>query len=241
MFRMMFALFAVMLSWMFSPDDGGGSGDSGGGSGNNNDDGNSENSNNSGDGKTFSQEDVNRIAGQRATESAEAAQRRVADDLGVPLADAKRIIKEAQEREESQKSELEKEKTARQKAEERATKAETLANERFVSAELKGALRDAGINKDRISAAVKLADTDKLSVKNDSVDGLDTVVKAVKDGYPEWFEASSDNKDGKDKNGQSGKGSQQGNQQRAADANGQQTGGGRPKNLKQALQQHYGN
>jgi hypothetical protein len=54
---------------------------------------------------------------------------------------------------------------------------------------LRDALRDAGINSERLPLALKIADMDSLEVdrKTRSVTGVEDVVKAIGDASPEWF------------------------------------------------------
>lgn len=69
--------------------------------------------------KTFSQDDVNRIAAREKEQGRQAAAQSLADDLGVSLEEAKTIIKEHRDRSEAEKSEAQRAKEAadREKAE----------------------------------------------------------------------------------------------------------------------------
>lgn len=243
MFRMMLTLFAVMLSWMFSPDDGGGgSGDSGGdNSGNDGNSGGSGQQSGSdggsgGNGRSFSQEDVDRIAGRRATESAASAQQRIADDLGVSLDEAKTIIAGHQEQQRANQTELEQVKTDKQKAETDRDSYKGQYETLLKSSSLASAFQAAGAKPGYVELLVGASSTSDLKITKDGkVEGLDAIVTARKESHPDLFEAQTQ-QDGGDNGG-----NRQGQQHRSADANGQQTGGGRPQNLKQALQQYYGN
>jgi hypothetical protein len=50
------------------------------------------------------------------------------------------------------------------------------------------ALRDSGINAERIPAALRLADLDKLEIdESGAVSGIEDAVNAVREASPEWF------------------------------------------------------
>jgi hypothetical protein len=56
---------------------------------------------------------------------------------------------------------------------------------------LKDALRDAGINGERLPLALKVADLDKISIKDGNVQGVEEAVNGVKESSPEWFGGTS--------------------------------------------------
>ena len=56
---------------------------------------------------------------------------------------------------------------------------------------LEGSLRDAGIKPERISAAVRIADTSGLKVEGTDVSGVTEVVESLKAESPEWFGANA--------------------------------------------------
>jgi hypothetical protein len=53
---------------------------------------------------------------------------------------------------------------------------------------LEGALRDAGLRPERVSAAVKVADVSVLKVEGTEVFGLTETVESLKTLSPEWFD-----------------------------------------------------
>lgn len=56
---------------------------------------------------------------------------------------------------------------------------------------LRDALRDAGINGERVPLALRVADMSKLSVKENNVEGIEDTVSAIKEASPEWFGGTS--------------------------------------------------
>lgn len=150
--------------------------------------------------KTFTQEDLNRVAAKQKAEGKAAAEKALADSLGVPLDEAKAIIKKAQDEAEAKKDEATKD---REKAAKEKTEAEKLkgdaANE----------LRDARI--DKALAAEKFPDIDDdkkteavrrmVSVAADaSYDDVREAVKELAKNFPGLFAAKEiDDKTGKPK------------------------------------------
>ena len=86
---------------------------------------------------------------------------------------SKRLEKTSKDYEQTQ-SELEKERNAR------------LSLQKEYA--LRDSLRDAGINGERISLALRVADTNSLSVTDEGrIEGLEDVVNALQEASPEWF------------------------------------------------------
>ncbi|MDP9474824.1 MAG: hypothetical protein M3R38_03890 [Actinomycetota bacterium] len=143
--------------------------------------------------KAFAQQDVNKLVGNARKEARQVAEREVreqlerryAEELGVPLEEAKGILQQAREAEEARKSDLEKAQGKLTKAEQRAETAESRAGELEVALEslrkeyaLRDALRDAGINGERLPLALKVADLDAE---------VGEAVRAIQEASPEWF------------------------------------------------------
>ncbi len=141
----------------------------------------------------FAQEDVNKLVGNARKEARQVAEREVreqlerryAEELGVPLEEAKGILQQAREAEDARKSDLEKAQGKLTKAEQRAETAESRAGDLEVALEslrkeytLRDALRDAGINGERLPLALKLADLDAE---------VGEAVRAIQEASPEWF------------------------------------------------------
>lgn len=138
----------------------------------------------------FRQEDVDKYAGTARKEGKQAAERELSDSLGVSPDEAKKIIADHKEREEAQRSELDKANDRIKKLEEQGESTSKAANERIKKTELKLALRNADINPERLDMAVRLADLDKLTINDEgAVEGMEDSVKAVSDASPEWFAA----------------------------------------------------
>jgi hypothetical protein len=141
----------------------------------------------------YTDKDLDKYKGTARKEGRQAAERELAEQLGVSIDEAKQIIKNHQAEQEKQKTDLDREKEARRKAEETATAKEKAANERIKKTELKLALRNADINPERLDMALRLADLDKLTIADDgNVEGLDEVVSAVSEASPEWFVSEDD-------------------------------------------------
>ena len=85
-------------------------------------------------------------------------------------------------------TEADRERTAREKAEAKAQAAEDRYTGTLKTYALRDALRDAGINPERLKGAMRLADTDALEIDSEgNVSGLEDVIEAVKEEAPEFF------------------------------------------------------
>jgi hypothetical protein len=58
----------------------------------------------------------------------------------------------------------------------------------LVVSRLENSLRDAGINPDRIAAAVKIADVSGVKIDGTEVSGVSEAVESLKVESPEWFQ-----------------------------------------------------
>lgn len=63
----------------------------------------------------------------------------------------------------------------------------TAAESALVASRLENSLRSAGINPERISAAVTIADTSGVTVEGAEVLGLGDAVERLREESPEWF------------------------------------------------------
>lgn len=137
----------------------------------------------------FTQEDVDRINADTRRKAEEAATRKVLEQLGVDdVEKAKQIIEARKAADDAAKSELQKAQEENERLKSENTKVSERAHKVLVLAELKGALRDAGINTSRLDGALKLADLDVVKVaESGALTGIEDVVKSVKDASPEWF------------------------------------------------------
>src|SRR5487761_605939 len=141
------------------------------------------------DGK-FTQEDLDRIAGESRKAGREVAEKELLKELGVESRDAiAATLKAAKDAEDSQKTELQKAQEEATKAREEAVAAQAEAKNSRITTALALKIRDEGINPDRAAAAMRLVDSSKLEVKDGEVVGLDDAVKALKEASPEWFGA----------------------------------------------------
>lgn len=140
----------------------------------------------------FTQADLDRIAGTTRGEAKTAAQKELLSTLGVAdLEAAAALVAKAKEIEDANKTELE-------RATERAIAAEAARDEATANARaavvlsrLDTELRNAGVNPDRIPAAMRLVDLTKLEVNGLDVVGIAQVIDGVKAQSPEWFVSRS--------------------------------------------------
>jgi len=139
------------------------------------------------DGK-FTQEDLDRIAGESRKAGREVAEKELLKELGVENREAiAATLKAAKDAEDSQKTELQKAQDELVKARESAEVAQAEARNSRISTALALKIRDEGINPERAAAAMRLVDSSKLEVKGDEIVGLEDAVKELKTQSPEWF------------------------------------------------------
>lgn len=144
--------------------------------------------------RTFSQADLNKIAANEKRSGTKAGREAAITELlektgAESLDDVLSAYTEYQGIQEAVTTEADRERTAREKAEE---KSKTF-QERYTSTvreyALRDALRDAGINSDRLALAVKVADLSEIQVDKDGklLSGVDEAVQAIQEASPEWF------------------------------------------------------
>lgn len=138
--------------------------------------------------KTFSQDDVNRLMGERAAQAKTAAVKEIAEKLGVPVDDAKSIIEKHIKAEKDAMSEAEKAAAAAKTDREAAAMELTAARHERTSARVTNALSTAGIldEKTRIEIAVLVAA--KLDPSQEATqEQVTAAVDAVKEAVPVLF------------------------------------------------------
>lgn len=131
----------------------------------------------SGNDKTFTQDDVNRLMGDRANRAGSAKEKEILETLGVDsLDDAKTLLEAQRKRAEDEKSDLEKEKEAREAAEKREKEATVAANKKLIRAEF--IMEASRANVEHPNDAYSLAD--KSEVKIDDAGKVTGAADAVK-------------------------------------------------------------
>lgn len=151
-------------------------------------------------GRTFTQADVDKIAGRRASEGEKAAARKMLEELGVKdVGEAKKVIEAARKAAEKDKTELERERT---KASEATTAAETARREAAVAqAQLKidRHLLAAGAEPQRLERLSKMVFVELDDDADD--DAIKEAIESVKTDFAEAFTKTDDANEGKKKTG----------------------------------------
>lgn len=142
--------------------------------------------------KTFTQADLKKIAANEKREgkkAAEAAFLERANQYGVESTDdVFSILESYHMTEQEMETAADKAEKAKAKAEAKAQAAEDRYTNTLREYALRDALRDSGINPERLRGAMRLADMSTLDVDREgNVGGLDEVVAAVKEEAPEFF------------------------------------------------------
>jgi hypothetical protein len=137
----------------------------------------------------FTQEDVNKIAGTRAKEAKQAALNDLLQKAGAESVDQLlTAYNDYQAVQEATQTEADRERKSREKAEAKAAEAQSRYTNTLRQYAFRDALRDSGINPERIPGALRLADLDALEVdESGSVAGIEDAVAAVREASPEWF------------------------------------------------------
>lgn len=141
-----------------------------------------------GAGTTFTQEQVNMIAADRAKRAKEAAESALLKDLGITdPAEGKRILAEAKTASDARKSAEDLAKENESKALAAAASATAKADEKMFMADTKVALTEAGVAKDKLDRIRGL-----LTVKIGATEAdIAADVAAVKKDFPELFAVSA--------------------------------------------------
>ena len=139
--------------------------------------------------RTLTQADVKKIAENEKREGKQSAIRELLEKTGAEsIDDVIARVQSQMQTESEQETVADKAEKARAKAEERAKAAEERYTTTLREFALRDALRDSGINPDRLKGAMRLADISALEVDGEgNISGLEEVVEAVKEDSPEWF------------------------------------------------------
>lgn len=136
------------------------------------------------DEKKHTDDDVNKFKGDARKEE----RTKLLKLLGVETKEeAEKLVSEYRTIQEATKDDFTKLEEERDKEKVRADKAEAEKRTILINSELKGALRDAGINAQRLGLALVVADTSAVEINEGAVQGLEGVVEAIKKESPEWF------------------------------------------------------
>lgn len=137
--------------------------------------------------KMLSQSEVNRIAAREKDEGKAAALKEVQESLGVDLDTAKQILKEHNERTESQKTEAEKARAAADKEKEQAAAERAAATAELHQARVDRAFLAAGVSDEaKIAKFGKLLDVAEGATPDD----IKAAVEHLKTDMPELFSST---------------------------------------------------
>lgn len=172
----------VLDRYFFEGDGGAGSGSGGSGEGGSTETGGTE-TGGTGD-KTFTQAELNAHTAREKAEGKRAGEKAVADQLGVSIEEAKKIIEDSKAKAESEKSEAQKATDAAAAREAAAAEREAAANRRVHDADVRDALREAGVKPERATkVSSMLTDVD---VGADEA-AIKAAVEGLKKEFPELF------------------------------------------------------
>lgn len=137
--------------------------------------------------KTFTQDDLTRVATKEKQEGKAAAERELAEQLGVPLDQAKQIIADARAKDEATKTEAQKDRdaAAREKSEAEAEKA--VAKQEVHDARLERAFAKEGLDLDDSDEKVKRLVRLVSSEVGSSYEDILAEVKTLKTDFPALF------------------------------------------------------
>ncbi len=198
--RLLNQYFRPMWGLFLEGEAGGGGGGTGGDGGG--DAGGEGGTGGSGGEKTHTQADLNAAAGAARKDGQAAAEKKLADELGVPLDEAKALIKAAKDQAESEKSDAKK---AQEKAEadsKAATDREAAAAKKEHDLNVRDALRDAEVPSDRVARVATLV---QVEVGADEAT-IVKAVEAVKKEFPELFGGAAGGSPDSDTGGTGGSG-----------------------------------
>ena len=159
-------------------DDGAGDDDSGAGSGD--------------AGATYSQDDVNRMVGERLARDRRAREKEIEDTLGMTTEEAAQALAASREAERERMTEIERREAEAAERAAAAERREAAAAERERAATIREGIVRAGVTDPDLQADVALLLERPLSETDDlSTDAVDAQVAALKDRRPELFGQSS--------------------------------------------------
>lgn len=159
------------------------------------------------DDKAMSQDDVNRLLGKTRSEAKRAAQKEIADELGISVEEAKALLTKQREADEAQMTEAEK---IRAEAEKMKTDAEATVARAWatqVEAEVTKAMLTPGekdddhpVRADRLALATRLALPEMRDATPETLDeAAVSAVALVRSSSPEWFTVTDNDSGGKTK------------------------------------------
>lgn len=130
--------------------------------------------------RRFTQEEVNRMMGDRAKRAADSALSGLLGELGVESTDAlKQVITDHQKRTEAEKTELQKAQDALAEAQRNATAAQAERDGAIIRNAVLVEAAKQGIPQDRLEAALRLIDLNGLSINEGEVEGTAEAVKSM--------------------------------------------------------------
>lgn len=148
--------------------------------------------------KTFTQEDLNRVASREKKEGRAGAKREILEELGVDdLEAAKEAIAAKTQREEEQRTETEKALAKAAEAEAKAAKKEAELEQRLHDSTVKDALLEAGVDRKNVSRIVSMV---TVEVGADE-EAITEAVEELREDLPNLFteQESDDDDDDEDK------------------------------------------
>lgn len=147
----------------------------------------------------YTDADLDKYKGTARKEGRSAAMNELLSELGAESLDS---LKEGYsgwtEAQELAKSDLEKEKQAREAAEKTATDRDRSLDSLRKEYALRDKFRDEGLNPERLDLALRVADTDSLEIEGGKLkpDSLQSAVDSLKQSSPEWFGSTGANSGG---------------------------------------------
>lgn len=143
--------------------------------------------------KTFSQDVVNSIVARREKKAAKAATEALLSELGLGSADdLKKLVQEKRDREEAEKSELDKLRDEAAQARAEAQKARDEAAALNLRSAFSEALAQV-LPRERVAAALKLGLPTLMTSDEDEIAGkVEAALEAVKADVPDWFQTQED-------------------------------------------------
>ena len=126
---------------------------------------------------------VDEIVKGRVSETKAATEKRIADELGVPISEAKEILAAHQKRVDGEKSDAQREKDAAAKEREEAQAEKAAAAKERRDAKIERALVRAGIEDEKLDRAVRLLDIDDDA----DAEAIKKAADTLKSEEPSWF------------------------------------------------------
>lgn len=135
--------------------------------------------------RLLTQDEVNRIVGDRAKRAADAAISGLLSKLGLESTDAlEQVITDHRERTEAEKSELQKAQDALAEAQRQATAAQAERDGAIVRNAVLVEAGKQGVPQERLEAALRLIDLNVLSIAEGEVEGVEEAVKSMLTANP---------------------------------------------------------